>query len=143
MSRRTRRPRPTDRRAPEAGCPCGLPADYAACCGRLHRGEAAATGPEELMRSRFSAFAVQDEAYLLRSWHPDTRPPAIAFDPDLRWRRLEILDSTDGGAFRNEGTVEFRAHYTAHGRPGELHENSRFTRREGAWVYVDGVVSDG
>lgn len=94
------------------------------------------------MRSRFSAFAVHDEAYLLRSWHPDTRPPAVDFDPSLRWRRLEILNSTDGGAFGNEGTVEFRAHYTVQGRPGRLHENSRFTRYEGAWVYVDGTVDD-
>lgn len=94
------------------------------------------------MRSRFSAFAVRDEAYLLRSWHPDTRPPSVEFDPALRWQRLEILGSTDGGAFRNEGTVEFRAHYTLRGRPGRLHENSRFTRHDGAWVYVDGVVDD-
>ncbi|MFC0601527.1 YchJ family protein [Streptomyces palmae] len=144
MSRRTRRPRPADRpAAPDrAACPCGLPADYAACCGRLHRGEAAAATPEELMRSRFSAFVVGDEGYLLRSWHPDTRPPGIDFDPELRWGRLEILGSTDGGVFRNEGTVEFRAHYTVHGRPGALHENSRFTRVDGAWVYVDGVITD-
>ncbi|WP_431046298.1 YchJ family protein [Streptomyces sp. P1-3] len=143
MSRRTPRPRPRPAadRAPE-GCPCGLPAAYADCCGRFHGGRAQAATPEQLMRSRFSAFALHDEAYLLRSWHPETRPPAVDFDPELRWRRLEILGSTDGGAFRNEGTVEFRAHYTAQGRPGELHENSRFVRLDGAWVYVDGVIGD-
>lgn len=76
MSRRTRRPRPA--RPTPATCPCGLPAAYDDCCGRLHRGQAPATTAEQLMRSRYSAFAVGDEAYLLRSWHPTTRPPARA-----------------------------------------------------------------
>ncbi|MTE14498.1 YchJ family protein [Nocardia aurantiaca] len=123
-------------------CPCGLPASYADCCGRLHRGEGQAATAEQLMRSRFSAFAVRDEAYLLRSWDPETRPADVVFDPELRWDRLEILGATGGGLFHVEGTVEFRAHYRAHGAAGALHENSRFRRDHGAWVYVDGVIED-
>jgi len=134
-------PRPQPARATPKACPCGLPADYDACCGRLHRGEAQASTAEQLMRSRFSAFAVQDEAYLIRSWHPTTRPPRIDFDPAMRWLRLDILGSTDGGPFHTEGTVEFRAHYTERGRPGELHESSRFVRHDNAWTYLDGIIS--
>ncbi|MFE3188264.1 YchJ family protein [Nocardia sp. NPDC059240] len=122
-------------------CPCGLPATYAECCGRLHRGEAAASTAEQLMRSRFSAFAVHDEAYLLRSWDPETRPADVEFDPALRWDRLEILTAT-GGPFHTEGTVEFRAHYRAGGAAGELHERSRFRRDHGAWVYLDGEIEN-
>lgn len=92
------------------------------------------------MRSRFSAFAVHDEAYLLRSWHPRTRPPRIGFDPALRWLGLDILGSTGGSPFHAEGTVEFRARYTEDGREGALHENSRFVRHDGAWVYLDGLA---
>ena len=92
------------------------------------------------MRARFSAFAVHDEAYLLRSWHPATRPPAVETDPGVRWLRLDILGSTDGGPFHTGGTVEFRAHYREHGRVGELHENSRFVRHDGDWVYLDGTT---
>jgi SEC-C motif-containing protein len=92
------------------------------------------------MRSRFSAFAVHDQAYLLRTWHPTTRPPGIDFDPALHWLRLDILGSTEGGPFHSEGTVEFRAHYAARGHTGELHENSRFMLHDGAWVYVDGTI---
>lgn len=91
------------------------------------------------MRSRFSAYAVHDEPYLLRTWHPTTRPASIVFDPAVRWLRLEILDSTDGGPFGTEGIVEFRAHYTEGGRPGELHERSRFLRHDNTWTYVDGT----
>ncbi|MRH88411.1 hypothetical protein GFY24_13310 [Nocardia sp. SYP-A9097] len=123
-------------------CPCGLPANYVDCCGRLHRGEAAATTAEQLMRSRFSAFAVGDEGYLLRSWDPSTRPADVDFDLGMRWERLEILGSTGGGPFHTEATVEFSAHYRSGGEAGNMHENSRFRRDGGAWVYLDGVVGD-
>ncbi|MBO0517377.1 preprotein translocase [Streptomyces beijiangensis] len=93
------------------------------------------------MRSRYSAFVVRDAEYLLRSWHPTTRPPGIEFDAGQRWQRLEILAATEGSAFHMKGTVTFRAHYTYRGEPDSLHERSRFERYEGAWVYVDGDVS--
>ncbi|WP_067833127.1 YchJ family protein [Actinomadura kijaniata] len=121
-------------------CPCGLPASYRECCGRFHRGEAKAATAEQLMRSRFSAFARHDAAYLIESWHPATRPPRIDFDPALRWERLEIVRTVDGTPFNDEGTVEFRAHYVQGRETGEMHEVSRFARHEGAWVYVDGRV---
>ncbi|MFE9423282.1 YchJ family protein [Kitasatospora sp. NPDC006697] len=143
MSRRTARPakRPAAPVLPQ-DCPCGLPAAYADCCGRLHRGLAPAATAEQLMRSRYSAFAVRDTAYLLRSWHPDTRPAELDLAPALSWERLEIIGSTEGGPFHTAGTVEFRAHYREHGVPGSLHENSRFLRHEGAWVYLDGDHCD-
>jgi SEC-C motif domain protein len=120
-------------------CPCGLAATYDDCCGRLHRGQAAAATPEQLMRSRFSAYAVGDEPYLRQTWHPSTRPAVLDLDPAIRWLGLEILDSTDGGPFGGEAIVEFRARYLRSGRPGELRERSRFVRHERAWTYVDGT----
>ena len=90
------------------------------------------------MRSRFSAFARGDEAYLLRSWHPSTRPSSLELDADLEWRRLQIVDTADGGADDAEGIVEFRARYAG----GALHERSRFTRRAGRWLYLDGETTE-
>ncbi|MFK4068986.1 YchJ family protein [Streptomyces sp. NPDC029674] len=136
MSRRAA-PRPA-----ATPCPCGHPLPYEKCCGRLHRGETAAATPEELMRSRYSAFAVRDEGYLLRTWHPRTRPPRVEFDPALRWVGLDIEETTEGTAFHSTGTVTFRARYTDSGRPDSLHEKSRFERVDGAWVYVDGTFID-
>lgn len=94
------------------------------------------------MRSRYTAFVVRDAAYLLRTWHPDTRPPVVDFDPALRWVGLDILDTTEGSAFHRTGTVTFRAHYTHDGAPGSLHEQSRFVRDEGLWVYSEAVFVD-
>ncbi|HWD81129.1 MAG TPA: YchJ family metal-binding protein [Kribbella sp.] len=117
---------------PAPTCPCGQDLPYAACCGRLHRGEATAATAEQLMRSRYTAFVMHDAAYLRRTWSPATRPAAIDFDPDRRWTGLEILGTTGGSPFHTEGTVEFNAHHNT----GVQHENSTFTREAGEWVYV-------
>ncbi|MFC9595524.1 YchJ family protein [Streptomyces sp. NPDC056944] len=150
MSRRKTRPRtsPASRTAQGAPapavtaaspCPCGLDAAYGACCGRFHAGTGG-TAPtaELLMRSRYSAFVVRDEAYLLRTWAPETRPGEVDFDPGMRWAGLEIEETGEGTAFHQHGTVTFTARYVHDGAPGSLHERSRFARHEGAWVYVDG-----
>ncbi|PWU49589.1 hypothetical protein DLJ46_09115 [Micromonospora globispora] len=121
-------------------CPCGSGLPYAECCRPLHRGEATAATAEALMRSRFSAFAVGDADYLLRSWHSSTRPARLRLDPGQRWIRLEILDTDGGGLFDTAGTVAFRAHYRESGRPGALEEQSRFVREDGRWVYLDAVA---
>src|SRR5262249_12900002 len=63
-------------RVDENACPCGLGEDYDSCCGRLHAGTPAPTA-ESLMRSRYSAFAVGDAGYLLRTWHPSARPRTL------------------------------------------------------------------
>ncbi|WP_416485743.1 YchJ family protein [Streptomyces sp. CL12] len=115
-------------------CPCGLPQSHDACCGRFHSGAAGAPTAELLMRSRYCAFVKGDTGYLLRTWHPRTRPERLDLDPRMRWTGLEILDAADGSAFHATGTVTFRASY----RGGSLHERSRFERVDGAWVYVDG-----
>jgi SEC-C motif-containing protein len=88
------------------------------------------------MRSRFSAFSVGDEAYLLRTWHPATRPARIGLDKAMRWVRLEVLQTTNGSAFHTDGAVRFRAHYLLRGRPGHLEEHSRFVAQDGTWLYV-------
>ncbi|MFE9683349.1 YchJ family protein [Streptomyces sp. NPDC006285] len=140
MSRRN--PRSRDQRRSvgvrDSLCPCGLVAAYEACCGRFHRGEAVAPTPEALMRSRYCAFVRRDVAYLLRTWHPRTRPPRLDLDAATRWTGLEILSTTEGTPFHTTGTVTFRASYAG----GALHERSRFERVAGAWTYLDGDISN-
>ena len=94
------------------------------------------------MRSRFSAFALGLESYLLTSWHPSTRPASLELDADTSWRRLQIVDVVAGGPDDAEGVVEFRASYRSPEGAGLLHERSRFVRHEGRWVYLDGEIRD-
>lgn len=120
-------------------CPClsGLP--YDACCGRLHSGAATARTAEQLMRSRFSAFAVGDADYLSSTWHTSTRPDMLELDDELRWYRLDILATHEGGPSDDAGVVEFEAHYRSPDGAGTQHEVSRFVREDGLWFYLDGT----
>jgi SEC-C motif domain protein len=120
-------------------CPCGtgLPTDE--CCGRLLEGRAAAASAEQLMRSRYTAFALGDAGHLLATWHPSTRPPGLDLDPGVRWTGLDVLATSGGTLLAAAGTVEFRAHYVHGGRRGSQHERSRFVREDGRWFYLDGV----
>ncbi|MDO5619220.1 YchJ family protein [Kocuria sp.] len=124
-------------------CPCGSGDTYGNCCRPFHHGKAAPTA-ETLMRSRFSAFAVGDEAHLLRTWDPSTRPDSVDLDPDLRWYRLDINGTTGGGPFEDWGTVDFTAHYKpvpgSQAPRGTQRENSRFRRHDGQWFYLDGTL---
>ncbi|WNV75495.1 YchJ family protein [Geodermatophilus sp. DSM 44513] len=119
-------------------CPCGSGLAYGECCGRLHDGSAVAVTAEQLVRSRYSAFAVGDAAYLLATWHPSTRPPSLELDPAVRWTGLDVLATSRGGLLDSEGTVEFRAWHRHGGQTGDQHEVSRFTRVDGVWRYLDG-----
>ncbi|WP_430332519.1 YchJ family protein [Rhodococcus sp. ACT016] len=121
-------------------CPCLSGEQYGQCCGRFHRGDADAPTAEQLMRSRYAAFAVGDADYLLRTWHSSTRPTDLELDPDLVWRRLDVLQGTGGGLLDDTGTVEFVAHYTDHGQRGSMREHSRFVRENGRWYYVDALA---
>ena len=91
------------------------------------------------MRSRFTAFAVGDAPYLLRSWHTSTRPHDIELDADLRWTRLDILETEEGGPFDTNGIVSFEAFYRESGVQASMKERSRFIREDGVWSYLDGA----
>lgn len=121
-------------------CPCDTGLPYAGCCGPLIAGERSAATAEELMRSRYTAFALGDQAYLVRTWHPRTRPERVGLDPATRWTGLTVVRTERGGAADDDGVVEFVATWTQPpaGTRGELHEVSRFARRAGRWLYLDG-----
>ncbi|MHB1175029.1 MAG: YchJ family protein [Sulfuriferula sp.] len=118
-------------------CPCGATFTLDSCCGRYLAGEAAPTA-EALMRSRYTAFTLQDEAYLLSSWHISTRPASLDFlaSPQPKWLGLKILAHHIQD--ENHATVEFVARSKLAGRAQRLHEVSRFVREDGRWYYLDG-----
>ncbi|CAI3805102.1 YchJ family protein [Pseudarthrobacter sp. MM222] len=130
---------PPDRAPFEGNCPCLSGEQYGDCCGRFHRGEAQAPTAEQLMRSRYSAFVVLDAAYLLRTWHPDTRPAELTLDEGIQWRRLDIVSTSRGGPMDREGTVEFKAHFRHDGVRDVHSEASRFLRVDRRWYYLEAL----
>jgi len=122
-------------------CPCGNAVGYVKCCGLLHQGAPASTAAQ-LMRSRYSAYVLQREDYLLASWHAETRPASLrlaAQQPPPTWLGLDIRDEHLIDA--QHATVEFIARYRlGGGRAQRQHEVSRFVREHGHWYYVDGEL---
>ncbi|WP_180357690.1 YchJ family protein [Streptomyces sp. NP160] len=124
-------------------CPCGSGDRYDACCGRFHRGAADAPTAEALMRSRYSAFALRDTAYLARTWHASTRPgpDELRLDEQQRWLRLDVVETAGGGPFDDQGTVLFEARWRSGAERGVLRERSRFVREQRRWTYLDGELA--
>ena len=122
-------------------CPCGRlgaskkPLSFGRCCQPYLAG-APAPDAESLMRSRYTAFVLADEAYLLATWHPSTRPATAKPETGTKWLGLEVRDHRQSDADRAE--VEFVARYRIAGRAVRLHERSRFVREQGRWYYIDG-----
>lgn len=120
-------------------CPCDPEAFYAKCCEPLHQGQAIAATAEQLMRSRYSAYAMQCEDYLLNTWHSSTRPASLhltAQPPTWLGLTVKRHESDDDRA-----TVEFVARFRVGGGSAQrMHEVSRFMREDGRWFYVDGTV---
>lgn len=89
------------------------------------------------MRSRYSAFVLCNEPYLLATWHERARPASVPFEPKMKWLGLEVLDARVTGERTAE--VEFIARYrVGGGSAARLHERSRFVLENGRWFYVDG-----
>ena len=91
------------------------------------------------MRSRFAAFRDADSEWLLRSWHPSTRPARVDLADNPTWRALQIVDTVAGGPDDITGIVKFRASYVERGEVGVMQERSNFVREGGRWFYVNGA----
>lgn len=124
-----------------AHCLCGSDLTYPQCCELLHTGQTNASTAVTLMRSRFTAYAKHNEAYLLKTWDVSTRPATVDFSKETgEWTRLEIILAKKGSAKDHKGTVEFKAYFTIDGEQRVMNEVSRFVKKKRHWFYQDGKV---
>lgn len=126
-------------------CPCGSGLSYSDCCEPFITGKENAPTAEKLMRSRYTAYAMEQIEYLHDSLHPDHRADhdvnaARKWAADSDWLGLKILNIEKGQENDEEGIVEFQASYREKGQVRQLHEISRFEKKDGRWFYVDGEM---
>ncbi|MDP6231538.1 MAG: YchJ family metal-binding protein [Nitrospinaceae bacterium] len=123
-------------------CPCGTGFPYTDCCGPLIRGSIPADTAEDLMRSRFTAFAKRQWDYIEQTRYPDGRELSAWYKSKflhdgISWTKLDVLSVKSGEASDDEGEVGFVAHYTENGEEKTLQEVSRFIREDGKWYYCE------
>jgi SEC-C motif-containing protein len=126
-------------------CPCGSGQQYADCCEPYIKGDRLPETAEQLMRSRYSAYATASIDYLHTTLHPEHQADhdvnaARKWAAESDWLGLEIISTTDGGNDDETGIVEFKAFYRDKGRNRQLHEISRFEKVDGSWRYVEGEM---
>ncbi len=127
-------------------CYCCSGKEFEDCCQPFIGGIAKPATAEELMRSRYSAYAIAGVEYIIKTTHPSTRK---LHDVKLienwarssRWQKLEILSKSEGGAKDKKGTVEFKAYFLdSDEQPQIHHELSNFRKELGSWFFVDGKI---
>ena len=117
-------------------CPCDSGEIFANCCQPYIAGQSLPSTAEGLMRSRYTAYVLMDEKYLLATWHPATRPKRLTLNPVQRWLGLKVKSTLQGTEHNEEGEVTFAARYKIDGRGHRLEECSQFVREDGRWLYL-------
>ena len=131
----------------ECHCQSGKP--FAECCEPYIKGVNSPPTAEALMRSRYSAYVIEDIPYLANTLHPKEREDfdeagAAKWAKEANWQGLEIVRTDKGGADDSKGEVEFKVSYKRHGSPCVHHELAEFRKSEGVWYFFDGkMISDG
>ena len=120
-------------------CPCGSAKSHQDCCLRFISGQARPVTAEELMRSRFSAFASRQTDYLLKThWghQEDSVLKAELERQPVNWLDLEVHESHAGQKKDQRGTVRFTARYLdGMGAVQAMTEHSTFVKAKGCWYY--------
>ncbi len=122
-------------------CPCGTGKEFANCCQPFIEGDERPGTPEQLMRSRYTAFCLKNIDYIVETMDPQVR---LEFDhkANEEWARsseflkLEVIQATQEG---NKGTVEFKAWFKTGDGPEQVHhEHAKFRKQAGVWYFKDG-----
>ncbi len=124
-------------------CSCDNSTDYAACCGRFISGNAVAETPEQLMRSRYSAYSMANIDYIVQTMRGTAlqgfdKQHARQWAQAATWQGLQVVHTEMDADKADVGYVEFIAKFQLDGQNQQIHEKSRFKKYDGRWYYVDG-----
>jgi len=121
-------------------CPCGSAKKYKKCCMPLHKG-AVAKDALSLMKSRYSAFALQKIEYIIKtSTSQKDYDDLLAFSQECSFNRLTILEVNEG---EDVSFVTFRAEIVCSGVDSSFTEKSRFIKESKRWLYESAQEIEG
>ena len=135
-------------------CFCCSSKPFQACCEPFIKGDKTPVTAEQLMRSRFSAYATAQYSYILDTYTKEKQQGLSVDDlaqsaQDAKWFALQVHDAQseesaepNTSATLHSDTVEFTAFYFEDKKMYQLHETSNFRVENGAWRYHDGTLHD-
>lgn len=119
-------------------CSFGTKQAYDHCCGLYIEKKQIPSTALCLMRSRFSAYALNNIDYIASTMRGAPRQgfskkKLLLENADIQWHSLAIIDATDN-------TVDFEAIYIdSAGEAHTMHERSLFKQTNNRWFYI-GIV---
>ena len=125
-------------------CPCGSGVFYGECCEPFLLEADCPSSPEQLMRSRYTAFYKGSIDYLIATQCPsrrrdDDRATLAQTLRTTKWHSLRVLRTEQRTL--DKGIVEFAAFYQDESDVvSQLHERSAFLRKDGRWYYLQGEM---
>jgi len=142
-------------------CPCGSGEQFKTCCLMLISGDKTAVSPEQLMRSRYSAYVTKNAHYIFDSYALSSQKSQSIEDIESWASNCHFIKLTihSCSPYRDEDTskdsplptVEFTALYLMADKLHQMTENSRFVKESKAnsqknltksqWLYLDGDIS--
>lgn len=125
-------------------CPCGSDTEYSNCCGLYISNKELPETPEQLMRSRYTAYTLGEIDYVFDTMRDDAlvqadRAESLRWAKTSKWLGLEIVNASDVDSDSTNGEVKFIASYIQNNQRHDLKEHSQFKKYDGRWYYIGGV----
>lgn len=132
--------------SPNNLCPCGSGIKYKKCCQIFHKGKVANTALE-LMKSRYSAYFVDNSDYIIKTTHKENPD----FTPEIKKWKEDILAFTKGSTFKKleileyylddlDSYVKFRVELYIQNKDESFTEKSKFLKVDDKWLYHSGII---
>ncbi|MBI2785013.1 MAG: YchJ family protein [Legionella longbeachae] len=122
-------------------CPCGSQNNYENCCALFVDKKQLPKTPEQLMRSRYTAYSLGKIDYIKNTMKGQALIGFNALEAEkwaknVKWINLDVIQASM--TTPDVGFVEFTARFSENNQIKIIHEVSEFHRENGAWLYVSG-----
>jgi peptide deformylase len=128
-------------------CPCGSKHTYSECCKLYHDHKKWPEHPTDLVKARYSAYALNLPLFIVETTHPASPQyeknkkkwvERIAeFCKKTEFQRLEILHTKEHGSITS---VTFKAFLIQNQQNASFGETSFFAKRQNKWFYRNGRI---
>jgi SEC-C motif domain protein len=129
-------------------CPCFSGKEYFDCCRPFHESQKLPKNALELMKSRYSAYALNLPDYIISTTHKDNpqysedkeswKKEITKFSKEFIFNGLKIIDFKEE---KNEAIVISKAYLSKDSNDATFIEKSYFEKVNNKWLYKNGEIN--